>query len=136
MIARHPDTTYQRRMWDLRRRALLVRTDSLARLYATLFTVPDSMTGVVRQATGCESYHLIALHGPAVGSRAMDGMDDSLKRAGMDLEQHETRMATAKGPELELSRAACGAADDSLPVLPDSLRNDPEPGPVRRQAPE
>jgi hypothetical protein len=67
-VAHSADTTWQRWMWDFRRRSLLVPTDSLARLNVALFTHPDSTRGPVRQAVSCELLRLMALAGsPCLG---------------------------------------------------------------------
>lgn len=120
------DTPYQRRSRDVRRRARLVPTDSLARLSMALFIAQDTMRGYVRRAIGCEQYRLFATYGAPAAERAINRFTDSVKRAGtMDWDQRNYLMATAKGPDLELGEEACGNAMFKLPLLPDSIEQEP-----------
>ena len=124
-IAKLTDTTYQRRSWDVRRRARLVPTDSLARLNVALFIAQDTMRGYVRRAIGCELFRLMVTYGGPAADRAIDRFTDSVKRAGtMDWEERNSLMAFAKGPDLELGEEACGRAMFHLPQLPDSIEEE------------
>ena len=69
-VSNERDTVYQRRMHDLARRTLLVRTDSLARLYAMIPHTPVADLWRIRQAMGCEGLLLIYNHGAAAYTRA------------------------------------------------------------------
>jgi hypothetical protein len=132
-IARTPDTTYRRRMYDLIRRSRLVRTDSLARLYVALDAVPDSTKWRVRQLVVCQTYHLIVRYGSPAAERATMRMMDSLNRGGFDANGHGERMESVKGPNVELPHPLCGRNAEDLPPLPDSLKLVPFPTAFRRE---
>jgi hypothetical protein len=132
-LARTPDTVYRRRMYDLIRRARLVRTDSLARLYTVLDAVPDSTQWRVRQLILCEAYYQIALYGPAAVERATIRMMDSLNRSGFDANRNEERMARVKGPDMQLPHPLCGRKGQDLPQVPDSLNRVPFPTAFQRE---
>jgi hypothetical protein len=125
-IMKLKDTMYRRRSWDVRRRARLVPTDSLARLNVALFVAQDTMRGYVRRAIGCELYRLLATYGGPAADRAINRFTDSVKRAGtMDWGKRNNLMALAKGPDLEIGEEACGNAMFQLPQLPDSIEEEP-----------
>ncbi|MEP6621985.1 MAG: hypothetical protein ABJE47_21865 [bacterium] len=126
-LAREGDTTYKRRMLDYIRRARLVPTDSLARLYAAVPTTPVAELWRLRMVIGCEGFSLTPKHGTMPAARAMARMKDSLQKAGYDMKHLSETYMSAPGPPMELSLATCGEAVYRLPRVPDSLSNLPYP---------
>ena len=125
------DTVYQRRMRDLARRALLVPTDSLARLYVIIPRTPVADLWRIRQGIGCEGAILMAKHGVAAFTRANDRMSDSLERTGLDVGKANDLSLSAPGPLLALGVGTCGENIWPKPGVPDSLSNYPERAAVR-----
>jgi hypothetical protein len=126
-LANHHDTTYVRRMRDLQRRARLVHTDSLARLYAAIPRTPDSLRSALRLEVGCEMSRLLAPAGAPAFLRAFDRMRDSLERLGIDAHHLGAELSAAPGPPLMLPSPQCGLPRPRK-QLPDSLNFDPYPG--------
>jgi hypothetical protein len=119
-LATTTDTIYQRRLRDLIRRARLVPVDSLARLYASIPSTPDSALHGVRQEIGCEGLRLMATYGQAAQLRAFGRMEDSLERSGFDYQREAERMLSANGPLLHIRNGDCGVTFPRS-RLPDSL---------------
>jgi hypothetical protein len=115
------DTTYKRRMLDLIRRTRLVRTDSLARLYAALTRTPQSEWWRLRLAIGCESARLAHTYGLIPSLRADQHARDSLQSAGIDIERIGDTYLGTPGPAMSISPSECGMAMFQLPRIPDSL---------------
>jgi hypothetical protein len=124
-IERSPDTTYRRRVKDVIARSRVVPVDSLARMFAALSHagVPDQPR--LRQGIMCEDIRLILIHGPGAFKRAKERMEDSLTRAGVDLDASMRLLYEGAGPPLEVSDRVCPALPDAQ--LPDSLQGEPQP---------
>lgn len=118
------DTVYTRRLRDVIRRGKAVSVDSLARLYVSAATTPDSGMYRILWAVDCEMMSMMHRHGGAAFRRATRRMTDSLQRAGVDFWRAEARISSAAPPPAGVSKEQfCPRV--SGPALPDSLWLEP-----------
>ena len=119
------DTTYQRRMWDFRRRAAAINTDSLRLLYIALATVPDSEGLVIRHRFQCFSTAGLMTYGGAF-DRADRRLVDSLRQYGGDLlERGDLRLQRNDPHDPGISNRTCGGLPQN--IINDTLDYEPMP---------
>ena len=128
-IERSSDTTYVRRMRDLIARSRAVRVDSLARMFTQLSHASKAQQPSLRQGIACEYFRIGITYGTNAFERAKKRMDDSLARAGVDLETSKELLDGGAGPPPEMSDRACPGLPTT--VVPDSLEFAPKPTPKR-----
>jgi hypothetical protein len=119
------DTTYQRRMWDFRRRATAIYTDSLRLLYIALATVPDSEGLAIRHRYMCYSTAGLMTYGDAF-HRADLRLRDSLRLYGGDLVRRgDLRLARNDPHDPGVGNATCGGLPENS--IHDTLMYTPWP---------
>jgi hypothetical protein len=128
-LERSSDTTYVRRMRNLIARSRAVPVDSLARMFTQLSHASKAQQPSLRQGIACEYFRIGITYGSNAFERAIRRMEDSLTRAGVDLETSKRFLNGGAGPPLEMSDRACPGLPTT--TLPDSLEFAPKPTPGR-----
>jgi hypothetical protein len=119
------DTTYQRRMWDFRRRAAAIDTDSLRLLYIALATVPDSERLAIRHRFQCFGTAGLMTYGRAF-FRADLRLVESLRQHGGDLLMRgDLRLQRNDPHDPGLNNRTCGGFPQE--VIHDTLEYVPMP---------